>query len=488
MLAKLLQWAFKQRVAAKSALTERPSIADSSPPAPDLVATAYAYAQNSNLTLAQQVLEQAIALDPHQSATHDALGNVLRMQDSLEEALSSYRRAIQLDPSRVSAFSNIGLCLRDLGRIDEARLFLEQAVDLDRANPMIRTNLAALLYDTGCFEEASTLIETVLKSHPDFAEAHIVRGTRLLRRGDFARGWIDYEWRHHNAERTHAAEYQYPVWNGQPISRGSLLVCSEQGLGDQIMFASCLGDALRVAPDLLVECDARLKALFARSYPQVRFYVARKTHEETWLRDGYVPIAKTWMGSLPRWFRQHATDFSKQAGYLQVDPARVERWSHAVQALGRGPKIGISWRGGVPGTRRRLRSIPLMEWAPLLQWPTAHFVSLQYGNCESEIEQLRKSTGTVVAHWQDAIRDLDETAALVSALDLVISVQTTVVHLAGALQKRILVLVPRIAEWRYGENGSRMPWYESATLIRQQRTGDWTDVIDRAGTVVRSMT
>ena len=480
MLVELLRRAFKRRGTAASAASTDPSIdASGSAATPaDLVDSAIEQARRGDATQAERLLARALELDANQAAAHDALGNVLRTQERLDAALASFQRALRLEPQRVSALSNMGLCLRDLGRYDEARALLERATRLDPAEPTIATNLAALLFDMGHFDAGRTLAERILEQHPDFSEAHVVRGTRLLRRGDFAQGWDEYEWRDRTTGREVPAAFDYPQWDGRPIAQGCLLVCCEQGLGDQIMFASCFDDLLRVAPNCVIECDARLKALFARSFPQARFYVMRKRVEEMWLRDGLNPIARTWMGSLPRRYRREAADFPQRAHYLRADPAKAERWAHALQALGSGPKIGISWRGGVWSTRRSLRSIALDAWMPLLRSPELHFISLQYGACSDEIDRVRASAGVTLTHWDAAIRDLSETAALISALDLVISVQTTVVHLAGALGKPVWILVPSVAEWRYGERGESMLWYSSARLFRQERSGDWSRVFD----------
>jgi len=343
-----------------------------------------------------------------------------------------------------------------------------------------KTTLAriAATHAGAAFEEASAVIDAVLRRHPDLAESHVVRGTRLLRRGDFARGWTDYEWRLRDASPQCGVGFDLPVWDGNPVTHGTLLVCGEQGLGDQIMFASCIGDLLGLAPHCIIECDARLKKLFARSFPQARFYVQRKNEESMWLRDGLVPSAKTWIGSLPGHFRRQVTDFPQRERYLQADARMIANWRHALQALGPGPKIGISWHGGTGTTRKGLRSIALERWLPLLRCSGIHFVSLQYGDCRSEIERVRSSAGIDIAHWDHAIQDYDQTAALVSALDLVVSVQTAAVHLAGALGTPVWVLVPRIAEWRYGERGKCMPWYPSAKLFRQEVAGDWCDVME----------
>ncbi len=443
-----------------------------------LIASAIEHGQRGEFGRAKKILSQVLAQAPEHAGANDVLGNVLRGEDRLEEALACYQAAISADPHRVSAHSNLGLCLRDVGRFDEALASFECARRLDPSNPTIATNLAALLFDLDRFEEASDLIDAILAQHPNFAEAHIVRGTRLLRRGEFARGWSDYEWRDRDAGRPVAGAYRYPEWNGEPTDE-PLLVCCEQGLGDQIMFASCLEDLLRVAPRCIVECDPRLAALFTRSFPGVRVYPHRPGGEEPWRDEGIIPRAKTWLGSLPLRVRRAIAEFPQHTGYLIPDAAKVARWRSKLADLGRGAKIGVSWRGGTATTRRTLRSIELEQWQPLLRQPGRHFISLQYGDSGAEIEKVNRAYGLTVTLWEEAIHDYDETAALVSALDLIISVQTSVVHLAGALSKPLCVLVPFVAEWRYGDRGPEMPWYPSARLFRQERGEEWMEVISR---------
>ena len=444
-----------------------------------LIALATVHAERGDLEQAERLVTQALTIDPDNAQAYEVLGNIQRSQGKQEQALESFQRAFRKDARRVSTLSNMALCLRDLGQIEKARTHLEQATKLDASNPVIATNLAAVLFDTGRFDEASAMIDAVLQKHPDFVEAHVVRGTRLLRRGDFAQGWADYEWRLRDAGPESGVAFDYPVWDGNPMTHGTLLVCGEQGLGDQVMFASCLGDLLSRAPNCVIECDARLKKLFARSFLQARFYVQRKHEESMWLRDGLVPSAKTWLGSLPGHFRRQPAAFPQREGYLLADPTMIASWKRALQTLGTGPKIGISWHGGTGTTRKGLRSIALERWLPLLRCPSMHFVSLQYGDCRDEIERIRCSSGVDIAHWDHAIQDYDETAALVSALDLVISVQTAVVHLAGALGKPVWVLVPSVAEWRYGERGESMPWYPSAKLFRQEVASNWEEEMGR---------
>jgi hypothetical protein len=242
------------------------------------------------------------------------------------------------------------------------------------------------------------------------------------------------------------------------------------------MYASCVPDLVACAGQAIVECDPRLTRLMRRSFPAIEVRPAAHADDPrakaTW--DWEIP-----MGSLPRVFRSSASAFPRTpGGYLRADPVRVAEWRQRLRSLGRGPLIGISWRGGLPHSRRALRSIEPETFAGCLPVTDAVLVSLQYGESAAELERLRAASGKSIHHWPEVIADYDETAAVVSALDVVISVCTSIVHLAGALGARALVLVPQVAEWRYGRRGEHMPWYDGVRLIRQRKLGEWQPVLN----------
>lgn len=440
-------------------------------------------AQTGDLSRAEQLLRSLLREHPAEAAAlHDALGNVLRLQGHAEAAIEQYDTAISMAPAMPSTHANRALCMHDLGRFEEARNGFRRALQIDPSDLTTSTNMAALEFDLGDEEVARTRIDGVLAADPDFAQAHWVRAFALLRRGDYERGWLDYEWREQDAGRVSPSP-DLPVWQGERIDGGPLLVCAEQGLGDQIMFASCLPDLARDVAEVVVECDPRLVGLFARSYPGMRIYPHLKKALQPWLQDGVRPIAKTWLGSLPGRYRRSRSAFDRSGGpYLKVDAARAEAWRKRLEESGSGLKVGISWRGGTPTTRSAMRSIPLEQWLPLLRRPDIRFIDLQYGHHADEVESLRRMHGVSLSRWPEALEgDYDETAALVSVLDLVVSVQTSIVHLAGAIGKEAWVLVPRAAEWRYGAGTQRMDWYPTARIFRQTAP-DWSAVLTAAAT------
>jgi hypothetical protein len=182
------------------------------------------------------------------------------------------------------------------------------------------------------------------------------------------------------------------------------------------------------------------------------------------------------MGDLPGFFRNNWSDFPRHTGYLVADPNLVRYWTSRLVELGAGFKLGLSWRGGSIATRKHLRSIPLNQLVPVLQMEV-NAISLQYDSVESDLKLLRNEPGIGLTHWQEAIDDYDQTAALLCALDGVLSVCTAVVHLAGALGRKVWVMAPAVTEWRYLEKGASLPWYPSAQIIRQEKTGSWDGTI-----------
>jgi len=420
-----------------------------------------------------------ISAPPNPDA-HVLLGNMQRLELDTSAAESSYRAALAIDPAHVAALSNLSLVLRDRGGYDEADDLCRRALVRDMSNVDVLLNAAASQLEQNREEEGKKLLRRVYEIQPDCAHAHFLESAWLLKYGHYAAGWDKYEWR--AAALAETSPYDYPEWAGAHAPAGVLLIRAEQGLGDQIMFSSCIADAMQRVPRCIIECDFRLKPIFARSFPEAAIYGYRKTPVETWLSNGITPTMQIAIGSLPRLFRRSRNAFPDHRGYLCADPAKVSKWTKRLNDLGPGPKVGISWRGGVPGTRRHLRSIPLADWRDVLGVPNLHFISLQYGEVTDEVVGTNGSARTPIQHWPEVLSDQDELAALISATDLTLTVQTSVAHLAGALGKEVWILVPAVPEWRYGATTNTMPWYPSASILRQRGGESWQAVLQRAAT------
>lgn len=450
-----------------------------------------------------------LAADPR---TDIRLGRALRASGNLDEAIGAFRRAYASDPRAPGALRELVMALVEADNLRkarevagaavasdsqwlEARVVLgivhqkahepEQALEhygaalaMNPADAEVHDLRGSTCQELGRLDEAMDEYHRALALRHDDASALFHRGLARLLLGDFSGGWDDYESRKRSAASS-VPPRRFPEWDGGPLGGRTLLVRREQGLGDEIMFASMLPELMRTAGHCIVECAPRLQTLFGRSFPRATVFAA--------LPDGDLPprIARMAVdvecaaGSLARHLRPSAESFPRESGYLKADAGRVAYWRARLAEGGNGLAVGISWTGGVRKTRRELRSLPLIEWLPLLRVPSARFVSLQYTpDAAEEIAALRRAHGVTLDHWPKAIEDYDETAALVCALDLVVSVCTSVVHLGGALGRPVWVLAPYSPEWRYGFRGPAMPWYPSVRVYRQPGYGAWGPVME----------
>ena len=415
----------------------------------------------------------ALALWHHARGEHDL-------------ALDLLRPLVGRQPPHRDACNLLGLILgREFGQFEEGERLLRLALAPDPLWPVALSNLGWILLEKGDYAQGLKLLDAALARDPDDHETRLVRSYMNLKRGEFGQGWRDYEARHHSRFALRRP-FHFPQWDGTPISGKTLLIYGEQGFGDQIMFASCFEDAIARAGRCIIECDPRLVALFRRSFASAGVEADMRGEAPAWLAHMQPIDCQIPMGSLPGIFRKRWEEFPRHTGYLRAAPERVAYWRARLDALGSGPKIGLSWRGGVAATRRHLRSLALEEFLPVLRLP-AKFVSLQYGDCTDDLNALSREHGVILPHWQDALDDYDETAALVCALDLVVSVCTAVIHLAGALGKPVWILVPAIAEWRYLDRGETLPWYPSSRLFRQTQAGEWHDAVGQIARELRQL-
>jgi tetratricopeptide (TPR) repeat protein len=415
------------------------------------------------------------------------LGQCLFRSSHFPDAARAYEIACRLQPTHIEfrlAHAAALLAARNFAAAQERYEHLLQSAD---RHPRALAGLGATLAGIGQYDEPLALLREAIGKAPDdiWIQGHLAQ--LLLRGGEYADAWRYYEYRW-QAEETRKGmverAYARPRWNGEPLAGKTLLLISEQGLGDEIMFASTFAEVIAQAHHCIIECDERLVELFRRSFPGATFFGVRKNPERGWFRKlgealptlppfDYWTAVGTWVGSQ----RRSAAQFPRHQGYLQADPVRIARWSERLAELGPGLCIGLSWRGGTVATNRNARSLSLEQLRPLLEIEATHFISLQYGDCAQEVVEFASTHGIVVHHWPEALDDYEETAALVAALDLTVSVCTAVVHLAGALGRPVLVMAPYVAEWRYGDKGPAMIWYPSATILRQPHADDWTTVI-----------
>lgn len=409
----------------------------------------------------------------------DAVTALIRADD-LRGARAIAGAAVARDPSSREARLMLGLVHQKSHEPQQALAQYDAVLELQAADAELHDLRGGALQELGRLDEALAEYGRALALRPDFDVALYHRALAQLLLGDYAAGWEGYEVRKRSAESS-VPPRRFPEWDGSPLQGRTLLVRREQGLGDEIMFASMLPELIRAAGHCIVECEPRLHPLFSRSFPQASVFAARPDASLPPAVAAMAVDAECAAGSLARHLRPRADSFPGKAGYLEADPSRVARWRDRLAERARGAvSVGISWTGGVRKTRRAMRSLPLPQWRPLLEVPNLRFVSLQYTpEAASEVAALRAASGIAVEHWPEAIEDYDETAALVCALDLVVSVCTSVVHLGGALGRPVWVLAPHSPEWRYGFRGPAMAWYPNVRVYRQPAYGAWAPVLEQ---------
>jgi tetratricopeptide (TPR) repeat protein len=422
----------------------------------------------------------ALAARPDFAEAHFNHGVLTLEAGAHEAAARSFEAAIGCRNAYPEALSNLGYVqARYLGRPGEAERNLRRAIEIDPAFADAWCNLGLLLQDQGRFDEALAAYEEALRHDPAQQEARLNRALLWLAREDYARGWPEYEIRKRASSHFLPRGFPWPEWDGA-VAPGTLLVYGEQGLGDEIMFASCIPDLVERAGRCVIECSPKLEKLFRRSFaPAAVFSGPQSAGAPAWLPLAPKIDCQVAMGSLPLHFRRTRAAFPRRSHYLQADPARIAHWKARLERLGGGRSIGISWRGGTAHTHRDRRSIGLVELLPLLRLPGVRFVSLQYTDCRDELDRFEAGHRVRIEHWDEAIADYDETAALAAALDGIVSVQTALVHLAGALGTPAWAMVPAVPEWRYLHVGEALPWYASLRVLRQSSPGDWAGVIAR---------
>lgn len=435
------------------------------------------------LDSAERSLKGALRRSPGSPDALNALGNLHARLESFDAAAALYREALTARPDFPEALNNLGNVLSLTGNEEEAVARLEQAIALDAGFVDAISNLANAYDLLGDAAAAETLHRRALALDPDNPVLHFNLAINRLRAGDFDEGFREYEWRKRKRDFHGAAEHRaarLPEWRGETLSGRDLVVWNEQGVGDTVHFAGYLPALEGRVRRLVIETDPRLVPLFARSFPHARV-CANVDDIEPPERAALDPAAQCAAGSVCRFSRFARTSGGDPEAYLQVDADARRVWQGWLAGLGEGLKVGISWRGGKSAFDRRRRGLALASWAGVLRTPGIVALDIQYDDLAAEREQACEETGVAIRRPPMASprEDLDGFASLLAALDLVISVDNSTVHLAGALGVRTWVLLPFVADWRWGVRGSTSNWYANAVLYRQHRVAAWDDVLQR---------
>lgn len=366
------------------------------------------------------------------------LGNAYREKFESNKALASYQEALAINPHRGDVIANMAFVYEDLGDIEKAE---------------------------ECYLEGARLFPT----HND---AVCNASYSLLRRGEYQRGWAIYEGR----RKTVPHPRLEPTWQaGESVAGRRIIVSVEQGYGDILMFGGLLTELSNEAQEVTLICDERMEALLRRSLGNID---VRSRFDPKEVDEADMIIGLASLGYLYR--NVEHNHFRPIQPYLRVDEHRAEKIRQQVGSLPGKTKVGIAWRGGKDERNQRRRCINIHNLKPLLEIKDVCWINLQHHAPPEDLQQLTERDGITLHQVIDPTEDLDGLAAILTCLDDVVTVQQTLVHFAGACGTPAAVLIPAVPEWRYGMNGSSMPWWQSVELIRQSTLGQWDTAVDKA--------
>jgi Flp pilus assembly protein TadD len=416
-------------------------------------------------------LRQALWLDPTFLRALYNLGRALIIQDKPDEAEVPLREALRLQPDYARAHADLGIVLMTQGRHDEAVAHLRRALALQPDDARIYNSLGVTLKEQGKLPEAVVCLQEALRLQPDYAEAHKNLAMVWLQQGDYEHGWPEYEWRWYSKEFV-PPHYAQPRWNGAPLQGRTVLLHTEQGLGDTIQFIRYAplvqrrgGRVVVVAPPALVQLLSRCPGV-----------------DQVAAHGGILPPFDTYapLLSLPVLFGTTLATVPAEVPYLVADEGLAEHWRRELSALP-GLKVGIAWQGSRGYRGDRERSTRLVCFEPLARLPGVKLVSLQKG---AGSEQLAAAPFPVTAVGE-RLSDFADTAAVVQSLDLVVTADTAVAHLAGALGVAVWVTLPLAPDWRWLLGREDSPWYPTMRLFRQTEWGRWEPVFARMAEALR---
>jgi tetratricopeptide (TPR) repeat protein len=441
---------------------------------------------------------KALALDPDHAMANYNLGVGLQKQGRFSEAADALRRATRRAPDFAVAHNNLGSVLRELGEAGQAVESYRRAIALQPNDPRYHNNLALALQDLGRLDDALASFDQSLRLRPDYAKARAFRSLALLLTGDYARGLAEYEARReiegHFADRSAGR----PQWDGSDPAGKTVLLHAEQGLGDTIHFVRYAPLLAARGARVVVQCQPPLKSLLEASLTPRGVWRVVADGEAVPEFDLHCPLP-----GLPHRFGTRVETIPADVPYLTAPPERVDVWRRQIEqeetlppspgtpgeggGEGRPPiRVGIAW-AGAPGNRNdRRRSGTLGMFEPLARVPGVRLYSLQKGETAAA-DLVSRPAGMAVEGWGNRFTDFADTAAAVTNLDLVVCVDTSVAHLAGALGKRVWTLLPFAPDWRWMLGRADSPWYPTMRLFRQPAPGDWSAVFEAVESALRAL-
>lgn len=417
--------------------------------------------------------EKAVALRPSHAGTHRHLGLVRLMQDKQDEAIACFREAVRLDPNFADAHMSLAEALQKRGKLDEALISIGLALQLAPAVPESHMVRGVTLKDCGLYAEAEQCLRHAWTLKPSDVTTFAL-STILLAQRKYDEGWDLFRRRFYDADKSERRDFGHMQWAGEDIHDKGIVIWGDQGVGDEILFASLIPDVVARSRRCVVECAHKLVPLFAQSFPGA-VVVPKMAPPHPATREGIDFQAA--VSDTASWLRPDLPSYPRHTGYLSASPTGVARWKARLAELGSGPKIGFAWRSGLTYGQRSLHYTRLDQWDAIFSIQGMHFVNLQYGDCANELRDVGSRLGVPLHDFKeiDLFGDLAEAAALNLALDLVISAPTATAFLSAALGVPTWMMSYARPWQMLGTD--HVPWFPAMRSFPRRWDQDWGVII-----------
>ncbi len=435
-------------------------------------------AQTGRDQAAVKAYRKAIELNNDYAQAHSNLGNCLQQQNKYAESIEYYTKAIELNPDYAEAHNNLASALYKLGDFKTAIIYCRKAIELKDDYAQAYNTLAAALNMEQSYDEAIECYNKTIQLAPDYAEAYYSRGILYLGRGQFAKGWHDYQWRLKTAKTNIQLRHDKPWWQGENFQGKTLLVQSEQGFGDSMQFVRYLPMVKDRGGTVILAEKPELIDLFRDIEGIDDLAGVAELADGAVKYDLYVPLL-----NLPGIFNTTADNIPARIPYLSAKEPKVLHWRNKIQTDAF--KVGLAWAGNPVHTNDHNRSCALQNFTPLAEIENVKLFSLQKGPGIEQIKDWQGDTELIDIGQQFA--DFTDTAAVIENMDLIISVDTSIIHLAGAMGKPVWTLLPFMSDWRWMMERQDCPWYPTMRLFRQERPGRWQDLFEQVARMLHKL-
>jgi Tfp pilus assembly protein PilF len=422
---------------------------------------------HGNQDAAAACFNRAIENDPSFSAAHYNLGNIHKDGGQLAASAACYQRAIALNAGFIEARNNLGTVLRDQGDLPGAIAIFREAISSNPEVPELHANLGSAFTLQGRIADAADCYRRALAIKPDLAQTHYSLSTLLLLSGDFEQGWREYEWRW-GTSQFQPRVFRQPTWDGRHLKGRTILIHAEQGLGDTLQFVRYAPLVKQREANIILACETALAPLLSRC-AGIDHLIGERVSGLAF--DSQVPLL-----SLPRIFETRLETIPANVPYLFAEPSQVAKWREKLAHI-KGFRVGINWRGRRERGPWQYRDIALDQFASISDVPGVRVISLQKDADRDELTAVRSRVPIVEFGNLDAVGGaFVDTASIIMNLDLVITSDTSIAHLAGGLGAPVWVALPFAPDWRWLLDRNDSPWYPTMRLFRQKSPGDWTSV------------